>query len=215
MVDLHWKINNSALLARCFQFDELAARSTPLPRLGAKAVGAGTADALLLACMHRKTHEQNPYYVDGDAHHGADRLIWLYDIDLLIRFFGDDDWRLFTLLAREKGLCATCLDGLMQAQTCFRREYPESALAALQEVGSNEAVTRYFNSGRLGQFLMDFAALERPSVQMAYLRELMFPPANYMREKYPHARFGWLPWLYLRRSAAGAAHWLVARRKRA
>ena len=84
VIDLHWKINNSALLARCFQFDELAARSTPLPRLGAKAVGAGTADALLLACMHRKTHEQDPYYVNGDAHHGDDRLIWLYDIDLLI-----------------------------------------------------------------------------------------------------------------------------------
>jgi hypothetical protein len=215
VIDLHWKINNSALLARRFEFDELAARSTPLPRLGAKATGVGTADALLLACMHRMTHEKNPYYVDGEAHYGGDRLIWLYDIHLLARSFSDHDWRLFTRLAREKGLCATCLDGLRQAQACFHSDYPDFALAALREGGSNEAITRYFRRGHLGQFFMDFAALDSPTVQMAYLRELVCPPGHYMREKYPDARFGWLPWLYLRRGASGAAHWLFLHRKRA
>jgi hypothetical protein len=215
VIDLHWKINNSALLARRFQFDELAARSTPLPRLGAKAAGAGTADALLLACMHRMTHEKNPYYVDGEAHYGGDRLIWLYDIHLLARSFSDYDWRLFTRLAREKGLSATCLDGLMQAQACFHSYYPGSALAALQEAGSSESITRYFSRGHLGQFFMDFAALDSPSVQIAYLRELAFPPAGYMRQKYPQERFGWLPWLYLRRGASGAVKWLGSPRKSA
>jgi hypothetical protein len=80
-LDVHWRINNSELLSRLFSYQELLQRACPVPQLSPDALAAGTVDALLLACMHRATHKQNPYYVDEQAHYGGDRLIWFYDID--------------------------------------------------------------------------------------------------------------------------------------
>ena len=36
-----------------------------------------------------------------------------------------------------------------------------------------------------------------------WLKELAFPPADYMREKYPNAANPWLPVLYARRALHG------------
>ena len=74
-LDLHWKINNSELLSRLFTYEELRRDAVPLPALCSHALGASRTHALLLACMHRSTHKQIPYYVIGMPHHTADRLI--------------------------------------------------------------------------------------------------------------------------------------------
>ena len=84
-IDLHWRINNSELLSRLFSYDELLENAIHLPKLCPEALGVSPVYALLLACMHRATHKQNPYYVDGVAYYSADRLIWLYDIHLLAK----------------------------------------------------------------------------------------------------------------------------------
>ena len=202
-LDLHWRINNSELLSRLFSYDELRGQAQALPKLCPQALAASPVHALLLASMHRATHKQNPYYVDGVAHYGGDRLIWLYDIHLLAKSFTGAQWDEFLRLAESKGLRAVCLEGMERARACFRTEYPERVLAALARTGNAEPAALYLNGGRLRQQQMDFLAISGTRNKLRFLRESVFPPEAYMRHKYPDVRLGWLPWLYLRRAFGG------------
>ena len=49
----------------------------------------------------------------------------------------------------------------------------------------------------------DFLALDGMTQRARWLRELAFPPAGYMRDKYPEAAMPWLPALYARRALHG------------
>jgi len=204
VLDVHWRINNSQILAKLFSYEELLANSTDLPRLSPQARAVSATHAMLLACMHRATHKQNPYYVDGTAYYSGDRLVWIYDIHLLAAGFSRPDWEGLVQMAEEKGLRAVCLEGFGLASAFFRTEIPDFVRAALQGHEKTETVARYFNSGAWGQQWMDFCAIPGVSRKRRFLAETFFPSADYMRKKYPQARPGWIAWLYLRRAASGA-----------
>jgi hypothetical protein len=202
-LDLHWKINNSELLSRLFTYDELAQDAEPLPRLCAHAFGASRVHALLLACMHRSTHKQNPYYVNGEAHHDANRLIWLYDIHLLAGQLNGGEWEELVRLAESKGLRAVCLEGMENAQARFHTKYPEAVLQGLATQATPEPPALYLAGGKLRQQWMDFQALGSFTRQLRYLRELVFPSAEYMRSHYAASPSTSLWWLYIRRALGG------------
>jgi hypothetical protein len=200
-LDVHWRINNSELLSRLFTHEELLLHAQAVPALGPDAMAAGTVPALLLACMHRATHKHNPYYVDGVAYYSGDRLIWLYDIHLLVQGFSQQEWDELVHTAQAKGLCTVCLEGLERARTAFHTMLPESVLVALGRAGQTEIVARYFESGPLRQQWMDFCAIPGAAQKLRFVTETLFPPPGYMHQKYPEG--GWLLWLYLRRAAGG------------
>ena len=202
-LDLHWRINNSELLSRLFKYEELHSEAVPLPELCADAIAAGPVHALLLAGMHRAVHKQSPYYVNGVAHYSGDRLIWLYDIHLLTRSFTSADWKELLSLTRQKGLSSVVLEGLERAHLCFHTRIPESVVAALEEPGAGERVAMYLSASKLRQLWMNFSSIDSAANQLRFMRELVFPPAAYMRSKYPHAQSAWLPWLYARRALGG------------
>ncbi|MGI9403911.1 MAG: nucleotidyltransferase family protein [Hyphomicrobium sp.] len=213
LVDLHWRINNSELLSRLFSYDELRCQAAPLTGLCADAIAAGPVHGLLLACMHRATHKQNPYYVDGSAYYGGDRLIWLCDIHLLASCFTARQWHDFVKEAKRKGLCAVCLEGIQHARARFHTRIPEFVVAALEEPVATEDVAIYLSASKLRQQWIDFSTIDGVSNQLHFLRELFFPPAVYMRSKYPEARPSWLPWLYVRRCVGGIIKRLSASRQ--
>ncbi len=210
-LDVHWKINNSELLSRLFTYDELVHDARPLPQLSPRALGASPVQALLLSCMHRSTHKQNPYYVNDEPHHDANRLIWLYDIHLLAGTLSTSEWEQFASLASKKHLRAVCLEGMQQAHSCFRTAYPAQVLTALTEPGAREPAAHYLNGSKLRQQWMDFWALDTFSTRLGFARELFFPPPAYMRTKYGDES-QWLPWLYLRRAATGVVKKVVGGR---
>jgi hypothetical protein len=202
-IDLHWKINNSEVLSQLFTYEELRREAQPLPKLCARSLRPSHVHALLLACMHRSTHQQNPYYVNGQRYFDADRLVWLYDVHLLANRLSAAEWNEVVRLATEKGLRATCLDGMLRAQVCFHTTYPPAILAALATRGTRELPARYLQSSQLGQHWMDFCALGSVSRRLRWAHETLFPPATYMRAKYAGGLFNWLPLLYLRRLIGG------------
>ncbi len=208
-LDVHWKINNSELLSRLFTYDELRRDAIPLPKLCPHALGTSTAHAMLLACMHRCTHKQNPYYVDGDAHHDADRLIWLYDIHLLAGRLGPREWDEVVRLAQAKGLSAVCLEGMEHAQEHFNTRYPAPVRAAMLHTATTEPAALYLGGSKLRQQWMDFCALDSMSQRFRLVRELMFPSETYMRARYPERRGDGLAWLYLQRAIGGFAKRMV------
>lgn len=199
-IDLHWRFNNAQVLASLFGYEELRARARPVPSLAPEAWGPDDVDSLLIACTHRATHAHNPYHVDGQAHHNPDRVIWLTDIDLLARRFDAARWQAFTQRAGDKQLRRVCLAGLHAASAALATPVPPEVIGRLAAAGA-EPPCDYLASGRVRQFWLDITALPA-AARLRYLRELVFPPADYM-----HARFGVsggaLPLMYVRRAAGG------------
>ncbi|MES2937364.1 MAG: nucleotidyltransferase family protein [Pseudomonadota bacterium] len=210
-LDLHWRISNSELLAGLFTYEELRRTAEPLPRLGPDALGIDRISALLHACFHRSVHQHHPYHVDGIAHHEPNRLVWLKDIDLLVRSLTPDEWRQAGRQARDKGLGAVCLDGLGQARVQLHTPLPADT-ASVFAPAALEAPRRYLAAGPLEQQWLDFQALGTSQRKLKFLRELFFPPAAYMRAS-SHSGRGPLAWLYLRRATKGLVKGLTRRHR--
>jgi hypothetical protein len=202
-IDLHRRLSNTELLSTLFTWEELWAEHRALPHLSPAAAGLGHVHALLLACLHRAIHRTSPYYSDGTAHYGGDRLIWLYDIHLLAGALTADDWRAFAALARRKGLAAVCREGLELASARLGTASDREALAALAAPGPAEPAAAYVTSRRLGQIARDFRAVPGIRKRWLFLCEMALPPAAYVRMLYRHASWQWLPWLYTRHVVDG------------
>jgi len=167
--------------------------------------------ALLFACIHRAGHANAPYYVNGIAHLGGDRLIWLYDIHLLVVSMSADELVEFAELAASKEIKAICLAALRRTGECFATPIPADVAEMLNGAGCIEASARYLSGGRARQMLGDFLAFDRWSDRAAWVKEHAFPSADYMHSKYPDARDTWLPVLYARRALTGVARLTFSR----
>lgn len=205
VIDLHWEIDNSPLLARLFSHEELLKRGISLPRISPSALGLGSVDALLIACMHRQKHLQIPYYVDGVCGLSDDRLIWIYDVDLLAKGLSSVEWKTLCERAREKGLAAVVLDGLHVAQQTLGTKVSKSVLEPLRNSKAGEAPAKYMKSSWFYREWMDMSARQGFDQKLRYILEVMFPPADYMRLRFEGTKLGWLPWLYARRAFGGIA----------
>ncbi len=199
-LDVHWRINNSQILAQVLSYGELEPRSMPLPVMGPNAYALAPVDALLVACIHRTGHANVAYYVGDIPYVGGDRLIWLYDIHLLISAMSRTELHEFAALAGSKQIKAICLDAVMRCRRYFATPIPPDVLAALTPSGRMEPSARYFSGGRLRQMLGDCLALESWGDRARWVRELAHPSEVYMRSKYPDAANTWLPFLYGRRA---------------
>lgn len=196
-LDIHWRLNNAALLSERFTFAELAAAAVPIPALGPHAQGLGSVHALLLACLHRVAH-----LPEGNA----DRLIWLYDIHLLAQRLTDQQWQEIVILAEERALCGPCLDGLGNARTWFATVLPEAVLSRLRAGADRE---RWFDP-RLARKRwrlewLNFRALPSTAERLRWLGQHLFPDPGFMRHRYGFRHPLWLPWFYGVRIARGIA----------
>jgi len=198
-LDLHWRVNNSQVLAKLLDYDELAARATEVPRLGANAHALTPVHALLFACMHLAGHRNAPMYMDGIAHPAGGRLIWLYDIHLLAGAMARTELEEFAALAVRKRMTSICRDALVRSAECFQTRIPEPVLECLSPAGAPETSARYCNAGPARQAVDDLLALDGVGARAQWLAEMVFPSAAYMRGKYAGAAPAWLPLLYARR----------------
>ncbi len=202
-IDLHGRLNNAAILARLFAYEELLGRAVDLPGLSPGARSVGAVDALLIACMHRMVHLQAPYYVNAIAYRSANRLIWLHDIHLLASRFSASDWDGFLTLAHRKGLAQVCAGGLRSARDALATRLPKGLFQDLGARKGQEIPARYLAAGPLGQMVMKLRAEDGLARKARFLREVMFPPAEYMRARFGDVRPPWLPWLYVARAIGG------------
>lgn len=204
-LDVHWRVNNSQMLARLLSYDELAAQSVAIPALGPHARAPGNPHALLFACMHRAGHANVPYYSEGVAHHGGDRLIWLYDIHLLLTAMSVEEREHFASMAADKQLRTVCREGLAAATAAFGTVISANLAQDLAPLDARpEPTLHLLKGGRWEQLVGDLKALDTWGERLGLLRENAFPGTVYMNAKYPHARLRWLPVLYARRLWNGA-----------
>jgi hypothetical protein len=76
-------------------------------------------------------------------------------------------------------------------------------LDALAQPGAPEPAAQYLDARHLKRRWLDMCAHEGLAGKLRFVRELAFPPAAYMRERFPHARPNWLPWLHILHGLGG------------
>jgi hypothetical protein len=199
-VDLHWRINNSQILANILTYQELWENRRALHDLCPQAVAAGSVHALFLACMHRAGHRQCPYFVNNVEYYGGDRLIWVYDIHLIVREFTSISYDEFTALAIRKGLAQICLEGLLEARDCFGTAIPEEVFQTLAVAGSEGMASQYLGASVGKQYFLNFTAVRGVVNKLRFIVQILLPPRRYMRRVYSREKLRWLPWLYARRA---------------
>lgn len=195
-IDLHWAISNSHTFVRALPQTDLIREAVPLPALHPDAATLDPVRSLLFACVHLFGHERYGHWP---------RLLWLYDIYRLSKQLSDADWADFrdkAIPGRIAGICRHVLD---QAGQWF----PISPAAGLRAALIDAEADEVFRPDRLKSHLhfawYDMVALADWGERRQWIRETLFPSAEYMRSKYATARITWLPLLYLRRSATGLA----------
>ena len=192
--DFHWKTSKPLVFSSVFSFLELKEASIPVEALGPGVRTLSYAHAMLLACVHRVAH-----------HHDDDRLIWLYDIHLLAELLGASGLRAFSELAATKKMALVCHRGLSLTAQRFGTTVSEEMLAYLREAGSREALSEPYlrtkNSLRR-DFISNLEILPLRK-KIRFLRQCLFPPADYMMRKYASSNQFLLPFFYLRRGFSG------------
>jgi hypothetical protein len=203
VLDVHWRISNTQLFSQALEYEELSPRAISLKALGERARGPAPVHALLHACMHRAHHLHSPMIFEGEQGTGGDRLIWLYDIYLLVEFMSRQELVEFAALAERKRIRAVCRDGLLRASEYFGTGLPEEVLLALTTKGAVELSAAHLRTGRIHHLLTEIRSLPRWQDRVRLVKEHLFPPMDYMLEKYSVSSRAWLPVLYLKRGIHG------------
>ena len=199
VLDVHWKIVNPQVVADALTFDDLWRHAQPAPALGHAARVPSTVASIALGCIHRLAH-----------HQGHDRLIWLYDIDLLASRLQPADWDLLRDSACEQQIAGFCLDGLRAARECFGTHIPQEVEATFEQAAPNEPSRAYVDGPvtRRDVLLSDLAVLGTWRERARLVREHAFPSPDFMQQRYgPNTRWP-LAVLYLRRILTGASRWV-------
>ncbi len=199
-VDLHWQTLNAAALAHVLPFDEAWSRAQPLPRFSPDANGVPRDFALVLACAHRAQHVLNPYHVGEQRHFGGDRLIWLCDIDRLVRVLDDQGWAVALAATRSGGLSAVVLDGLLATAGWLGTPIPDPVLAVLRAAPQDTPEARYLLAGhKVERVWRDLGSVPGLAAKVSYLGGRLLPPEDFMRARYPGLLRQPLAILHLRR----------------
>jgi putative nucleotidyltransferase-like protein len=196
VLDVHWKIADRQAVADALTYDELRTRSDRITVRGSGMRVPSPIDALLIACIHRAAH-----------HRDAADLIWVYDIHLIASRLTEGEWRRFVDLAVDRKVSRLCARGLQLAADSFHTQIPDGVPDRLS--GKREASAIYLRRDLRGvdRLAADLRALG-PRRAPRLLKEHLFPPASYMREKYGVQHAALVPALYAYRIVAGAAGWL-------
>jgi hypothetical protein len=183
-MDLHWQLLNAPALAGILRPEECWTDAIALPRLGRGAEAMSHVHTLVHTCVHRAMHLTAPYFIDGRAYYGADRLIWAMDIDLLARSLSDDDWGQLGSIARARGIAPVIRDGLEFARRILGTPIPESAEAWLKTAGGR-ASDYLVRSRQARRAWSDLLATQGWRRKATFLAARTFPSAAFLRRKYP------------------------------
>lgn len=195
--DVHWKISSQTLFADLLTFDEMRKDAVAVRPLGPNARTVCGSQALLLACVHPVMHHRN-----------TDRVIWNYDIDLLVRSVSPDDLRQFARLALDKRVAAVCARQLSVAIERFGTPVPSDVVKDLTITSSTEPASVYLRPDRRWhhELVWNIRALQTWRDRFRLLREILFPDVHYMLDAYHLGSSGvvLLPALYAHRCVRGA-----------
>ena len=177
MIDVHWKLRNHPCLRDRLGFDEQWQDRVPLPSLAEGACGQSAPHALLNASMH---WFDNVYSLNYP-------LVWILDKDLLWRSMDEDERQKTIALATDRGLAGLLAESLRLARHHFETPVGEDTIATLDAAGRGRRPTRLIalQNRRMRSWLYALHCEPGLNGKWHRLRHALFPPAAYLRERYP------------------------------
>ena len=185
--DIHWRMLNAPRFARVLSFEEAYRGSLVHPGVSPARI-LDQQDALMLACLHRF----------GNERHDRDRLIWLYDIHLLVSAMSTNDLTVFAAKAVQDNIQESCSDALEKSRQCFATDVPNGVLSTLRLPARPESFKAYFSYSQLALLIDDIWLLPGVRSRFEFLREFLIPPADYLLNRYGKEGWYWIPALYFR-----------------
>ena len=163
-------------------------------RLGASSIRVpGHAGMLLHLAVHA-------------ACHGASRLLWLVDMQRLVRTVGADlDWEELVESARRWKLSWPVLRGLQAAQAALGEVWADEVMGALaaEQPGWRDrlalAQAPHDAAHPLRHVVVDLLCTQGWRFRLSYLGAMLLPGREHMGQWYGRRHAGWLPLAYLLR----------------
>lgn len=194
-IDIHWMLTNRHKYRDILGFESIYASAVPISRFPFPVYAPNTIYALCLACIHLVGH-----------HSDAPRLIWLYDIHLLLDQMADEEIEQFIELTIGNGLEDITSQALGEVNRHFSAERIPNILTRL---GRHPGVALQSESPRelLVSNLRSFPTL---SDKVKYLYALAFPSIEYMKGAFNPGSKLLIPWYYVYRIYRGGRKFLAA-----
>lgn len=219
IIELHTAPHNSEIGA-LFERGTLWQRAQPITVLGEQTLTLNPADHLLYLCWHYRFH-------------GFSRLLWLYDVVMMVRTYGKElDWTTLIRMAHRQQLGATLYYCLLWSRNLFGVPVPHEVMVQLCPPLISRLIVEHFAMPNAAKALASVHAHDRRLVARrvmvdrqrdlfkAFLR-LLFPSPLALSKRYmdksrlPLQLFFLFylihPWLTL---AKGCRYFLTRRKKR-
>ena len=195
-VDLHWHLTSMPYYRRRIPIAWFWERTARQAVAGTQALVFEPEAQLLHLSLHFALH------------HWAERLLWSFDLALLLARSGSDlDWEETARAARAFGLTQAVQTSLAGACAAWGAAVPAGVteLLAAARPGPAERVFLTVMSARRreARVLSDGLSLPGVRAKLGFWLELLFPSPAYMRQRYQIARGALLPFYYLARLAKG------------
>lgn len=174
ILDLHWRVNNRQTLAKTYTINELSERGTTTKNLNNAVIIPSAVDSILLSCIHRLGHAND------------ERLIWLYDIHILVNSLNEDAWEELCLLCDDKEIASITLDGLLVCEDLLETNIPKESKATLAKLSQRDEPSKLVLQRNISEwqlFKQDLQSLDSVQLKAQLLKENLFPSSKYIREK--------------------------------
>ena len=192
-VDVHWRISNAAEFAGLFSYEACFDRAMVIDVAGSSCHVLHPVHALLHACLHLSIQPEEQ----------ADRLIWLYDIHLLVSGLSEDELLEMAELAVQKGLGGICLQPLLKCEECLATPVSKAVFKSLRSTSDGAAQASRYSKSYLALILADLKELPELSQKLELIGELLFPGSGWLLNKYSKTGPVWVPVLYFRYIVGG------------
>ena len=212
VIDLHWQINDSPVLQQALPLEEALARTRALPRLGDGVRALSYGDSLLQQAFNAKWHSDFGFFLDRERVIGMRRLIWAYDVHLLLQAMDRAELDLLVRRAVDAGAAHALLEAIEHAQTAVGAPVSEHMLSRLRDGPADTPIMHYLRTGdMIARRRAELRATGGLRAKARFVARLLLPPPQHLRKRFPRAQ-GWpLPFLYLRYAAASAVRLLSTR----
>lgn len=191
-LDCHTRLSNRAILANEFKHGELLQNATPFQSLSDAWVQPDSVENLLIAIVHRIGHHAN-----------EERLIWLYDMHLLMKSFNENNWQQLLISCQKKQLCAIALEAIQLCQRLFNTPTNKTVLDTLKLAKAKDEPSQFFLKRHYPEWrhlLHDMRGLTGYTQKSQYLMENIFPDKDYIRQQ---MGTGSLTYAYVKRIILG------------
>lgn len=192
--DVHWRVFNPEVFSDILPYEDIQAESVSV------SIGLQTASVLsprhafMHAVLHRAAHHWN-----------EQKLIWIYDLHLLLLKTTQEEQKEWAAFVQKKGLTRLFTESVQTLLENFPSAPAEIFLSLLGPSSYEHPAVNFLNAKArlINLFAMNLRAQKGWGRKLSLLRENLFPSPQYILGKYQTQNFWALPWLYLRRLVEG------------